>query len=136
MHCCFQRFHYSNKCVVMSQFYQKMSVKIIAVFLSYLFASWAFHNSSCTAPSHQKILLGSNVHIQATKMDCDDHIEISISETIESGSYQPEFLLSQEKERKAKGLVETNNKIDVTPSGKNLRSLSTRKLYDQKYFKK
>jgi len=113
-----------------------MSEKIITVFLSYLFASWAFHNSSCAAPTHQKILLGSNVHTQATKTVCDDHIEISISETIESGSYQPEFLLSQEKERKAKGLVEANDKIDVTPSGKKLRSLSTGKFYDQNFFQK
>ena len=83
-----------------------MSVKIIAVFLSYLFASGAFHNSSCAAPTHHKILLGSNVHTQATKIVCDDHIEISIS------------------------------KIDVTPSGKKLRSLSTGKFYDQNFFQK
>ena len=82
-----------------------MYAKIIAVFLSpSLYVAWAFHNSSCADATHQKIL-GSNVHIQATKTVCDDHIEISISETFESGSYQPDFLLSQEKERKAKGLV-------------------------------
>ena len=104
----------------------KISVIIIAVFLS---SSWALHNLSCAAPTHQEILLGSNVHIQATKTVCDDHIEISISETIESGSYQPEFLFSQEKERKGKGLVEANNEIDVTTSGKKLHSLSTGKLF-------
>ena len=107
-----------------------MSAKIIAVFLSSsLYVTWALHNSSCADPTHQEILLGSNVHIQATKTVCDDHIEVSISEIIESGSYQPEFLLSQEKERKGKGLVEANNEIDVTTSGKKLHSLSTGKLF-------
>ncbi len=93
----------------------KISVIIIAVFLS---SSWALHNSSCAAPTHQEILLGSNVHIQATKTVCDDHMEISVSETIERDRYQLEVLLSQEKERKAKGLVEANNEID---SGEKLR---------------
>ena len=109
----------------------KMSAQIIALFLSlslYYATRALLHNSSCADPTHQEILLGSNVHIQATKTVCDDHIETSISETIESGSYQPEFLLRQEKDSKAKGLFEADNKIDVTPSNINLRGLSTGKL--------
>ena len=85
-----------------------MVVKAIAVFLSSFYVSWALRNSSCSAPTQQEILIGNNVRIQATKTICDDYIKLSISETIERGSYQPEVSLIPEKE---------------TPSNKNLRSL-------------
>ena len=90
-----------------------MSMKIITVFLSSLYVIWALQNSSCEFPTHQEILLGNNVRTQATKIICDDHIEISINETIGSGSYQTELLSSLEKEREAKGFVTANNNIDA-----------------------
>eukprot|EP00597_Dinobryon_sp_UTEXLB2267_P018890 CAMPEP_0201114010 /NCGR_PEP_ID=MMETSP0812-20130820/78158_1 /ASSEMBLY_ACC=CAM_ASM_000668 /TAXON_ID=98059 /ORGANISM="Dinobryon sp., Strain UTEXLB2267" /LENGTH=651 /DNA_ID=CAMNT_0047377597 /DNA_START=28 /DNA_END=1980 /DNA_ORIENTATION=- len=104
-----------------------MLSKIIAAILSAFQVVSALNNSSCAAPVHQEIIQNF-FHLQATKIFCDDHIELSISKTIESGNYEPEFSIT--KEKRLEGLdkytvakLQTTG-TDSTRLGKHLRSLS------------
>ena len=118
----------------------RISIELFGVyFISFVYFSFALRNSSCKVTSSLLAILKNNIYLDATKTDCDDHMELSIRQTIKNMN-QPSNPSVGERgsmiRNKIKG--ETGNRIaklqrHVNPLS-NLRTLSAPGTHNCKYF--